>query len=393
MITYTNSIEIINQHAKYYIPEFEIITITQALNRVIAENIIADTDAPPFSKSAVDGYAFNSIDKNTELKVDGEIAAGDHPVNFIKPGYCIKIFTGAPIPQNADSVVMFEDTISHNNKITIKPNASLKNIIYQGEQFRKNDIILEKNSIITPQNISLIASAGKYLINVYKFPSIGIITTGNEIIEPNEEHNDFKIRNINAYQQILQLNKIGINPKYYGIVKDDIPTLKKYIIEASTENDIVIISGGVSEGDYDYIPKITETSGFKNIIHKIAVKPGKPTLFAFNPVNKKYLFGLPGNPVSSFVIFEFIIKPFIYKTISYDFSHKTILLPINKSIHRKNYNRTEFIPVKIVNNYIETITYTGSSHFASLANADGFIILDENIRHIEKNQMLNVRLL
>ncbi len=366
----------------------EVINIEDALGRVLFEDIISELDSPPFDKSAMDGFAYNSSDEGKPLKIAGIIAAGDTKPYKVEKDECLEIMTGAKIPDNADKVIPIENVEIENGYIKFKPSKN-DNIIKKGENLKKGDLVLSK-MIIKPQQVGILASLGYRKIKVYKQPRVGIITTGTEIVEPPNPLKEGQIFNSNGYQLLAQLKNISINAKYYGTVSDDKETIIKTISKASDECDIVILSGGVSMGKYDFIPLALEQNNFKILFHKLAIKPGKPTLFAKNDKNK-IVFGLPGNPVSTFVIFEMIIKPFLYKTMGLDYEIEVIKAKLMKGLKRKKSVRFEYIPVILKEDKVYPIKYHGSSHLNVLANANGLIRFEKGQLILEEGSIVDVR--
>ncbi len=370
-----------------FLCEKEEIFIEDALDRVLFEDIISKVDSPPFDKSAMDGFAYNSQDEGKKLKIVGTIAAGDTSFYTLKNGECYEIMTGAPIPENADKVIPIENVTVENGYINFKPSKN-DNIIKKGENLKVGDKVLSK-TILKPQHIGILASLGYRKVKVAKQPKIGIITTGTEIVEPPEVLKPGQIYNSNGYQLVAQLKNIGITPKYYGTVKDDEQSITNVIEKAVSENDILIMSGGVSMGKYDFIPIALRQIGFEIIFHKLAIKPGKPTLFAKK--DKKIIFGLPGNPVSTFVIFEVIIKPFIYKTMGLNFEPILIKGELTETLKRKKSERFEYVPVIYKDGKITPLKYHGSSHLNILAEANGLIRFEQGQLEIIKGSIADVR--
>lgn len=363
-----------------------------SLNRILAEDIYSDVDIPPFNKSAMDGYALKKEDVNKALKIVQIVRAGDTPLKNINSGECVKIMTGARLPENADYIAKIEDTSLNEQGLVVINNIENKsNIRYAGEDVKFNELILKKGTLIRPQEIATLASLGKVYIHVYCKPKIKVASTGNELIEPENKPNHEQIRNSNSYQILAQCKKIGIETKYTGIIKDDIEDTIKHIKNMMNDTDVIIFSGGVSMGDYDFIPKAISELGFTTIFKNIAVQPGKPTLMARK--ENQFCFGLPGNPVSSFVQLELIVKPFLYKMMGYHFKHQTISLPLAQNYKRKKAERTSIIPINIIENKVVPVNYHGSAHLFALNKADGFIAIPQNTTFLAENTYVTVRLL
>jgi len=391
MIEFKQAQEIIINSAKTI--GTENVDFIKSLNSVTAEDIISDINMPPFNKSAVDGYAYKITDFNKELKVIETIPAGMIPNKVISDDECSKIMTGAMIPDGADMVVMVEDTINaNNNKIRIVAEKAISNICYKAEDVKKGDIVIKKGNLITAEHIPIMATVGCTNPLVYKKPNIGIISTGNELVEPNEHPALCKIRNVNSYQLMAQCCTLGISSTYYGIANDDEVSSEKIIRQALEKNDIVLISGGVSMGDYDFIPSIIKKIGVNILFQSIAVQPGKPTMFG--TLNDNYIFGLPGNPVSAFIQFELLVKDLIYKIMGRCEEQKNILLPFGIDYHRKKSSRLGIIPIKLNScSEVIPIEYHGSAHISSLIDADGLTFIEKDKFNIYKGELVNVRFL
>ncbi len=370
----------------------EQIHFISSLNKILAEDIYSDIAIPPFNKSAMDGYALKKEDVNKVLKIVQTVQAGDTPIKNINSGECVKIMTGARLPENADYVAKIEDTELNEQGLVLINNVENKsNIRYAAEDVKLNELILKKGTLIRPQEIATLATFGKTNVKVYSRPKIKVASTGNELTEPDNKPNDVQIRNSNSYQILAQCKKMGIEAQYTGIIKDNMEDTTTHIKKMLEGADVIIFSGGVSMGDYDFIPKAISELGFSTIFKDIAVQPGKPTLMAQK--GNQFCFGLPGNPVSSFMQFELIIKPFLYKMMGYDFRHQTNYLPLAHSYQRKKAERTSLIPVKIIDNKIVPVDYHGSAHLFALNEADGFITISQNTTFLAENTYVTVRLL
>ncbi|MGQ9848120.1 MAG: molybdopterin molybdotransferase MoeA [Bacteroidales bacterium] len=389
MISLENAVQLAIENAQ--LTDIEKISFLDALQRVLAEDITSDDDYPSFNKSAMDGYALCKCDADKPLKIVQTVQAGERPIKQLKQGECVKIMTGARLPDNADYVAKIEDTyINDKGLVVIKRIENKSNIRFAGEDIHKGEIILKKGTLIRPQEIASLATVGKTEVSVYKQPTIAVASTGNELIEPTLIPNDVQIRNSNAYQIIAQCNQIGIKAKYCGIIKDTLEDTITHIEKMLTHSDVIILSGGVSMGNFDFVPQALDKLGFKKIFHNIAVQPGKPTLMGRK--NKQYFFGLPGNPVSSFMQFELIVKPFIFKLMGHEYKARTAFLPLNDDYKRKKAERTSLIPVVIKENKVIPVEYHGSAHLFAMNTADGFIEIPQNTTLLPKNTYVTVRL-
>jgi molybdopterin molybdotransferase len=281
----------------------ERVDIGRALNRVLAEDIASDMDLPPFNKSAMDGFACRRVDLDNELTVLETIPAGYTPQKAIGGNQCSKIMTGAVVPEGADCVIMVEYTENtSDNKIRFTGAKTTDNICLKGEDIKKGEVVVRGGIKISAQHIAVLASLGctKPLVSVQ--PRIGIIATGNELVEPGQKPACCQIRNSNSFQLAAQVTSASAIATNYGIATDTEEAIDAMFKKAASENDVVIFSGGVSMGDYDFVPGILEKNNVRLLFEKVAVKPGRPTVFGVS--NDVVCFGLPGNQVSTFILFE-----------------------------------------------------------------------------------------
>lgn len=369
-------------------PQKDEISIKNSLGCVLAEPVKAIIDSPPFPKAAMDGYAINSSDNSTSFKIIETIGAGDAPQKEVTLGTCSKIMTGAMVPKGADKIVRIEYTEIKNNQMNIITPEPYENIIFKGENSKKGDIVLDKCKI-RPQEIAILASQGISKIKISRPPLIGIINTGSELKNPGEKLESGQIYNSNGFQLIGQITKENWLTKYYGIFSDDKDKLQKIFELALKECDIVLLSGGVSMGEFDFVPNIVKSAGVDIVFHKVEIKPGKPTLFGKK--GDKYVFGMPGNPVSTFVIFDVFVKPFIYHWMG--LNHKPTLIKgiLDTDIKRRDTLRNEYRPVIYNSGTISPLNYHGSSHIDALAKANALIRIDKGINVLEKGKEYYVR--
>lgn len=368
----------------------EEITLADACGRVLAEDVVSDIDMPPYDKAAMDGYACRLSDIDKTLKVIEEIPAGYEPVKQIEQGHCSKIMTGAMVPEGADCVIMKEDIelLSASN-IKVLTDKSKSNICLKGEDVKRNDVLLNRGVVIKPRHIAILASAGYSKVKVSKEPLVGVLSTGNELVEPDKKPDRSGIRNSNGWQLLAQAKEIVNDVRYFGIAKDDVNDLYSRIKLATEETDIVIISGGVSVGDYDFVPQIIEELGYDSLIKGVMVKPGKRIIVARK--GDKFIVGTPGNPVSAYIQFILLIKPLIYRFLNTSDEEQIISLPVDRSFKRKGGKRTEFYPVVVTNGKVNFIDYNGSANIQAYAMANAFIEIPQGTVEINKGEKVDVR--
>jgi molybdopterin molybdotransferase len=369
----------------------EKVSFERSLNRILAENIESDIDMPPFNKASVDGFACKKSDLANEMEIIETIPAGRWPEKHVVNGTCSRIMTGAPVPSGADCVIMVEDTkILPSGKIRFSGSFQKENIAVKGEDVREGDVVLRTGRKIKPQDIAVMASVGHVSVAVKKVPGVAVISSGSELVEPYEIPGISQIRNSNGSQLIAQLEQAGVQGINYGIAADDEALTLSFVKKAISENDMVLITGGVSMGDFDFVPSVLEKAGVKIIFTRVAVQPGKPTTFGIH--KNGVVFGLPGNPVSSFIQFEMLVRPLIYKMMGYDWQPVRINMPMNEQFTRRSADRKALIPVRILADATVTpVEYHGSAHISAIPDADGIIEMAVGKYYFEKGEIVSVR--
>lgn len=371
----------------------ERVELAHSANRILAEDVKSDIDMPPCDRAVMDGYACRRQDLADELTVIETIPAGVNPEKAIGPKQCSKIMTGAPVPKDADCVVMVEFTENlTDNTIRFVGNETDDYIRLQGEDVRAGQDVLHKGTCIRPQHIAVLASVGQVQVLVAKKPKVGVIATGNELIEPQMKPSPWQLRNSNSLQLAAQLESLCALVTYYGIARDTVKEIDTTFKKAAIENDVVLISGGVSMGDFDLVPEILKQNNIELLFEKIAIKPGKPTVFGKS--KNLYCFGIPGNPVSAFVAFELLIKPFLYKLMKHDYIPANIQMKLGETIRRKETERLGWIPVKITDSgELMRIEYHGSAHINALSDANGLVSMNVGVAEIPKGTFVPIRLI
>jgi molybdopterin molybdotransferase len=371
--------------------ETEIIDFNGSLNRVLKADIISDIDMPPFNKATVDGFACRRADLGGELEIIETIQAGSSPNQRIESAMCSKIMTGGEIPDGADMVFMVEDSvILPSGKVRYTGPFTKDNISPRGEDIRSGDRVLEKGRLVRPQDIALMALTGSTSVKVNKLPVVSVISSGNELVEPAEKPGLSQIRNTNSYQLMAQIARAGAIGKYLGIARDDEAATFEIINQAISVSDVVLITGGVSMGDFDFVHSVLERAGVRLLFSRINIQPGKPTTFGIH--RKALVFGLPGNPVSSFIQFELLVRPLLCKMSGYEWTPVISNLPMESSYSRKSADRTALVPVAVTKDgLVSPVEYHGSAHISAFANATGIITLPEGKKSIEKGEIVSVR--
>ena len=371
----------------------ERVDIAQAANRILAEDVESDMDLPPCDRAVVDGYACRREDLANELKIIETIPAGMPPKETIGPNECAKIMTGASVPRGADCVFMVEFAENPTTgTVRFAGEKTSDHIRPQGRDIKTGQVVLRSGIRIRPQHIAVLATVGHAEVLVTRKPTIGIIATGDELVESHSKPSPWRLRNSNSPQLSAQLESVGVVVTDYGIAKDTTDEIDRTFKKAAAENDVVLLSGGVSMGDFDLVPGILKQNNIELLFEKIAMKPGKPTVFGIS--ENLYCFGLPGNPVSTFVVFELLVKPFLYKLMGHDYAPPNVQMPLDETIGRKDTERRGWTPVTITDaGTLRKVEYHDSGHINALCGADGLVCMDVGVAEIPKGTIVQIRLI
>ncbi len=387
--------------------EVETVSIEKCYGRFLAEDLCADHDVPPFNRSPYDGFAIRASDSihanqhnPVEFEVIDEIGAGYVSKKKVEPFQAIRIMTGAQMPNDCDAVVMLELTkeFERNDKKYMSIKRSFKNgdnISFKGEDTTKGTVLVRKGTYINPGIKALLATFGYAKVKVAKKPIVGIFATGTELLDVHEELVPGRIRNSNSHMVVAQIERAGAIPAYFGKLPDDFDLCFNEIKKAISEVDILITTGGVSVGDYDYLPAIYEKLGAEVLFNKIAMRPGSVTTVA--QLNGKLLFGLSGNPSACYVGFELYVRP-VVRTILY--SSTPHVLKIQAILHAdfpKPNPFTRFVRSKLTFDsgkvLISPSGVDKSNIVSSIAGANALMILPGGTRGYQKGMMVDALLL
>lgn len=361
--------------------ESEVVDIQKAYNRILMEDITADRDYPPFNRAMMDGYALNTSDWNEsnirKFKLIGELHAGAVPQQKPGKGECLKIMTGAAVPTEVDAVIKVELSKQEGDMISFEENNNLlkwRNIALQGEDKKTGDVLAKKGQVCNASIISTLAVTGKTRIKVAKLPTVSIISTGTEVLPPDSPILPHQIRDSNSYALQSLLKKYNIELQHKLLIPDDKDQLMEAVAKG-LQSDVLILSGGVSMGDADFVPEVLSLNGVKNIFHKIQVKPGKPLWFG-KKENGSVVFGLPGNPMSCQVGFRVFVEPYITAILGL-LKPQNLYLPLMTQ-HQKKSKYREYFPCKIVikegKTFLETNRYNGSGDITAMIGSDGLAV-------------------
>ncbi|TWT27207.1 gephyrin-like molybdotransferase Glp [Planomicrobium sp. CPCC 101110] len=377
----------------------ERVALGDSYGRILAEPVKASHDVPPFNRSPYDGFAIRSQDSagasgenRKRFEVIDHIGAGAVSGKTVQEGEAVRIMTGAPLPAGTDSVVMFEQTVDSGSSITIrKPFEALENVSLQGEDMQKGDAIIESGSFIHPGTVAVLATFGYAEVIVARLPVVGILSTGTELLDVSEPLVPGKIRNSNGPMIAAQLMRMGIRCRTYGMSADDLDASFAVVKQAAEETDILITTGGVSVGDFDFLPAIYERLGADVLFNKVAMRPGSVTTVAV--ANGKYLFGLSGNPSACFTGFELFVRPAILKMMGAD----KLYLPHTQAVLAEDFEKpnpfTRFIRAAYDGASVQPAGFNMSNAVSSIARGNALIVLPGGTRGYQAGTMVDVLLL
>jgi molybdopterin molybdotransferase len=362
----------------------EEIPFIQSVGRILKEDIKADRDFPPFNRVAMDGIAidFSSFNNGQRtFQIEGIQPAGSEQITLENPANCIEVMTGAVLPNNTSAVVRYEDVVIENNsaRVSIETVSDRQNIHAKGKDGKAGDILIYKNTKISAAEIGVLATVGKATVKVTKQPKILIVSTGDELVSVEETPLAHQIRRSNVFTLVSLLEKLNI-PSETAHITDDKPILKEKIKTYLSTFDVLLFSGAVSKGKYDFLPEVLDELGVEKLFHKVAQRPGKPfwfgTLVSERSRRDKVVFAFPGNPISTYVNCLAYFYPWYYKSVGLETPVENAILAEDVSFKP---NLTYFLQVQLSYRYGHLIATpikgNGSGDLASLVHADAFIQL------------------
>jgi molybdopterin molybdotransferase len=383
--------------------EPERVPILAALGRVLAEDVRAGEDIPPHANSSMDGYAVLAADTDdvsadhpTRLRIVGEVAAGRVPDAKITSGAAMRIMTGAPLPPGADAVVKVEDTETDGRWVDVYVKVPVGNYIRPaGEDVHRGELVLPKSTLLRPQEIGMLATLGRKEALVHRRPRIGVLATGDEVIEIDQPLTPGKIRNTNSYSNAAQVLKHGGVPALLGVAHDSVEDLTEKIRVGLEQGvDLLLTSGGVSVGDFDLVKDVLAAEGEIDF-WRVRMKPGKP--LAFGHIGGVPFLGLPGNPVSAMVSFEIFVRPAIWKMLGRtDLKRPTLQATLMDEIEHKD-ERRHYARVRVEKRDGETLATLaggqGSGILSSMVKANALAIIPEEWDHAPGGAQVQVMML
>jgi len=407
MIQVEEALERILSHIQPLDPEQ--VEILDALDRVLAEDVVADLNIPPFANSAMDGYAVIASDtigarrkRPVKLRVIGDLAAGYTPAIAVQPGTAVRIMTGAPIPPGADAVVRFEETSEGKEGIQRDTGAievfvevkSGDNVRPAGEDICQGERVLEKGRVLRPQEIGMLAALGRRRVSVIRRPRVVILATGDELVDIDTPVTPGKIRNINEYSTAALVKRCGGLPICLGIARDTVEHLTAKIREGiAHQPDLFLTSAGVSIGDYDVVKDVLAAEG-QIEFWSVSIKPGKPLAFGY--IGQVPLIGLPGNPVAALVAFEQFARPALLKMLGKTWLAKPIVRAL---VHEDipNSGRRHFVRAIVERRegryHVYPTGEQGSGILTSMLRANGLLVIPEGVTLVKAGEEVEVQML
>jgi molybdopterin molybdotransferase len=370
----------------------EVVGIGDAVGRILAEPIFADRDLPPFNRVTMDGIAISSgefLRGRVHFKILDTLAAGQPAVSLSDPAGCIEIMTGAMLPEGTDTVVRYEDLIIKDGIAAIQiPKISTGDFIHiRSSDAKISQELLSPGIKLSPAEIALVASVGKVKVSVTAFPKTAIISTGDELVEIDQTPLPHQIRCSNAYALQAALREINCSSDHFHIA-DQKDTLLRQLTEILAGHELIILSGGVSKGKYDFVPEVLNTLGIRRLFHQVSQRPGKP--FWFGTSDRHTVFALPGNPVSTYMCFYRYIKPWLLQAMTASFTFPKAELAVDYSFSP---SLTYFLQVKIKNENGKLLAFPdaggGSGDFANLREVDGFLELPDGARLFKAGEVFS----
>jgi molybdopterin molybdotransferase len=400
MITVEQALETILGHIR--VLGTERVDILKARGRVLAEDIVSGLDVPPLDNSSMDGYAVRhadiavaSADKPVLLKITGDLPAGYTSQEILQPGQALRIMTGAPIPEGADTVIMQENTSSQGPTVAIRQGEKAgANIRRAGEDIKKGALLFPAGALVRPAHIGIMASIKRTMVSVYQRPRVAILSTGDELVDIDEELGPGKIVSSNSYSLASLVEDAGGTAIMLGIARDTKEALRSRMLEG-LHADIIISSGGVSVGDYDFVKDVLQDLGLDMKFWKVLMRPGQP--LAFGVIGGKPAFGLPGNPVSAMVSFEQFARPAIRKMSG----HTKLFRPLIEAVAQENIpgkpGRKFFVRCRLAQKngqwHATTTGEQGSGILMSMAAASGLMIIPPGVTAVSAGDRVKVQVL
>lgn len=376
------------------------VPLMDALGAVLAEDVVADVDMPPFDKAAMDGYAVRADDVASTpraLTVVDDIPAGKFPTIPVGRGEASRIMTGAPVPEGADAIVMVERTESPSpREVRILQSAKRgDHICRRGEDLRAGETVLRRGALIRPPEIAVLASVGQPSVSVCRPPAIAVMSTGDELVDIGARPGKGEIRNSNSYSVAAQVRAMGLSCEVLGVARDTVEAIRAMVRKGLATADVLILSGGVSAGEYDFVTDALREEGVECVLHQVMIKPGRP--FYFGRRGEKRIFALPGNPVSTYVIFEVFVRPVLQRLRGVaDDGARTFRARLRSGTTKPS-DRLQFVPGRYAYAdgafVVDLLPWNGSADIVGLTRANALIVIPADHPPIAPGGIVDIRLM
>lgn len=382
MVSVSEALDIIAGHVRPVATELK--PLNQVVGLCLARKVSADRDMPPANRSAMDGYAVRSVDIRrcpSDLQLTGEIAAGSPVSVRVKPGTCVRILTGANVPPGADTVVMVEETEEKGDVVTVLRTVKAgANIRLRGEEGRKGDLLLSPGTVLNASQIAVCAAVGRVTVRVHRRPRIAVLCTGEELKEVGERVGSHQLRDSNGPALCAALESWGFRDVIHRTGPDNPRPLAAKLKRLADRCDVILLTGGVSVGKYDFVREAVECIGARVRFHRVAMKPGKPVLYATLPGNRHFL-GLPGNPISAMVGFHEFALPLLRRMSGVDAEEcrRSLRVPLASRLTAKKRDVVQFMLAGLVCGKdglkVNAIESRGSADLIAGGRSDGVIVI------------------
>jgi molybdopterin molybdotransferase len=394
MISVQEALQLILSQKKDFV--IELVDLLQANGRILAQSVAADRDFPPFHRATMDGIAISSAafkDGNRGFRVEDIQPAGQPQKTLSNQQDCIEVMTGAVLPANTDAVVRYEDVVIDHGvaNVNLEEVTAYQNVHLQGTDEQKGGELVEAGTLITPAIVAIMASVGLSAVTVFRLPKVAVCSTGDELVDITQQPQPHEIRQSNNYMLLAALEQEGISaPKYH--LPDDPETMRTQLAVIINHYDAILFSGAVSKGKFDFLPQVLQQLGMQTVFHSVAQRPGKPLLFG-RFEGGALIFGFPGNPVSTWVCYQFYFKAWLYHSLGKPF--RTSQAALAKSITFKP-ALTNHVLVRLINQssklLAEPVDTSTSGDMVSLMQAEGFVSLPAEQEFFEEGSVFEVHL-
>jgi len=388
MIPLERALEIVDRALDGVAMPAETVPVRQGLGRTVCGDQLSRLELPPFDKSAMDGYAVMAGDERDEYRLLESVPAGRVPTCKLEPGTAVKVMTGAPVPEGAGKVIMVEHTSELDGKLRVHRHGKAHNICFKGEDVSVGDVILRAPAVLGALEIANLVSCGITHVEVFRRPRAAILSTGDEIVDSPDRLEPGKIMNVNGPLLCALCASHGLEVAAEAVVPDEFDKTVSALRDGLEKADILMVSGGVSVGDFDFVGAAMSRLGLTVKFNRVAVKPGKPMTFACAP--GKAVFGLPGNPVSVFLMFHlFVLRAAALMTGRKE-GPRRLALPLGTGFARRKAERTEYVPCRLTERgACEPVEFHGSAHLRALLEADGFFIVPKGIKELRAGETVS----